>query len=116
MFLSLILSLTAITTIAQEINPNPEKEKNFPTFLLTPNLEPEGSAFQKALVQPLAPGHAACMSIPHYVQAKNGYEAGKVYKAAPCVKKGFGFEDLLLTFFIGAAVAVATDEIVFHNH
>jgi hypothetical protein len=111
------MSLTTIPVKSQTLNNlSPDKEKNFPTFLLTPNVTEPDSAFKKALVAPQSPGHAVCQSIPHYIQSKNGYDAGKVYKESPCIKKGFGFEELLLSFLAGAALAVAADEIFWHSH
>lgn len=84
-------------------------EKNFSTFLITPYLKDSELSFNAAKVCEKAPGRAVCMSIPHYIQLKNGYEAGKIYKSNMGEDTGFGWETIIFTSILGIATGIVVD-------
>jgi len=106
---SLILSLTLISGVSRadidelKIREN-SPEENFPSYLVTPLEKENHPSFYRALYLSDAPGRSVCLSVSHYLQVKDGYEAGKIYKQDYKEDKGYAFEDLLLGALIGVVI------------
>jgi hypothetical protein len=87
---------------------------DFPSYLLTPLENDKADGFDKALYAKDAPGRSVCMSVGKFIEAKTGYEQGKVYKAEPCINTGFSFSDFAIGFGVGGLLGFLAFEIVSH--
>lgn len=93
----LIVSLTLTTNLKAN------DSTDFPSYLITPHEPDDNPSYKNAIVVPEAPGHSVCMSELRWREARVGYDTGRIYKDAPCIRTGYNTFDVVL-ITIGAGL------------
>jgi len=107
----MLISQSAIASNIDELKiRDMDNDEIFPSYLVTPVKKDSLSTYKEAIFCPQVPGRGVCMSVPHYIQVKDGYEAGKIYKANAVESSGYSFSDILLAVGGGLLTGILIDQ------
>jgi len=113
LILSLILTSVSSVSFSQidelRIRDN-GGEENFSSFLVTPYKGDGELNFRHALICPEVPGRSVCLSVPHYIQVKDGYEAGKIYKENAVQSEGYDLKDMIIAIGLSLVTGIVIDQ------